>query len=60
MIETRQQPKSREITDEDVERMQARVGVEMPQLNPFNEHASLDGIRHYAEGVGASSSERDG
>ncbi|MBI2987024.1 MAG: MaoC family dehydratase N-terminal domain-containing protein [Deltaproteobacteria bacterium] len=48
--EERQQ--HREITDEDIRRMEARIGVEIPQPRPYNEYATLDAIRHYAEGIG--------
>ena len=40
------------ITDEGIERMRARIGVEIPQLVPFNEYATIDSIRHYAQGYG--------
>ena len=40
------------ITDEGIERMKARMGVEIPQLTPFNEYATIDTIRHFAFGYG--------
>lgn len=40
------------ITDDGVQRMRNRIGVEIPELNPHNEIASRDGIRHYAHGIG--------
>jgi acyl dehydratase len=53
MIDTSERkPEHREITDEDIRRMEARIGVETPQLDPYNECATQDGIRHYAEGIG--------
>ncbi len=40
------------ITDEGIERMRARIGVEIPQLEPYNEYATIDSIRHYANAYG--------
>ncbi len=40
------------ITDEGIERMRTRIGIEVPQLAPFNEYASIDGIRHFVHGYG--------
>ncbi|MBM4405975.1 MAG: acyl dehydratase [Chloroflexi bacterium] len=42
------------ITDEGIERMRARIGVEMPKKpwQTWNEVATLDAIRHFAYGYG--------
>ncbi len=40
------------ITDDGIQRMRARIGVEIPQLAPFNEYATIDSIRQYARGYG--------
>ncbi len=40
------------ITEEGIARMRARIGVLIPQPEPFNTVASLDTIRHYAHGTG--------
>jgi acyl dehydratase len=48
----------RVITDEDIRRLRARIGVELPKIqhrsspNPHHEFASPDSIRTYAEGIG--------
>ena len=36
------------ITDEGIERMRARIGVEVPKEQPWNEYATVDAIRHFA------------
>jgi acyl dehydratase len=43
------------ITDEGIERLRARIGVEVPKeplLHVFNEHATTDTIRHFANCYG--------
>ena len=42
------------ITEEGVERMRARIGVEMPKQpwQTWNEYASVDAFRHFAYGFG--------
>jgi acyl dehydratase len=40
------------ITDDGIERMRARIGVEIPQIEPYNEYATTDSIRHFARGYG--------
>ena len=40
------------ITDEGIALMRARIGVVVPRERPFNEYASIDGIRHFVEGHG--------
>src|SRR5574341_553081 len=42
----------RQVTDEDIERMRARIGTEVPIQDPYNRVATLDAIRHYAYGIG--------
>ena len=42
----------RQVTDEDIERMRARIGIELPAQDPFNTVATADVIRHYAYGIG--------
>jgi len=44
--------KHREITEDDITRMQARIGVLIPHNDPFNEIATEDVIRHHAHGIG--------
>lgn len=44
--------KHREITQEDIDRMRARIGVLIPHNTPWNEVASEDAIRHHALGIG--------
>lgn len=43
---------SARITDEGIARMRERIGVLVPQPAPFNIEASLDGLRHFANGYG--------
>lgn len=42
------------ITEEGIERMRARIGIEMPKkpYQTWNEHASVDAFRHFAYGYG--------
>ena len=40
------------ITDEGIERMRARIGVEVPKEQPWNEYATVDAIRHFAWSYG--------
>ena len=35
------------ITEEGIQVLRNRIGVEQPVLNPFNEVATKDAIRHY-------------
>jgi acyl dehydratase len=52
---TRDLPDFGRITDEGIERLRARIGVEVPKeplLHVFNEYAGVDTIRHFANGYG--------
>jgi acyl dehydratase len=40
------------ITDEGIAKMRERIGVLVPQAAPYNLEASLDGMRHFAQGYG--------
>ncbi len=40
------------ITPEGLAAMRLRIGIEVPELNPGHEYASVDGIRCYSEGIG--------
>ena len=42
----------RTITDEMLAVARARIGVELPVHAPFNQEATLDGVRHFAHGMG--------
>ena len=42
----------RELTDERIANARQRIGIEVPHTRPFNEFATKDSIRHYAEGIG--------
>ena len=42
----------RTITDEMLAVARDRIGVELPVHAPFNQEATLDGIRHFAHGMG--------
>ena len=45
-------PEERVITDELLALARSRIGVELPVHAPFNEEATVDGIRHFAHGMG--------
>lgn len=45
-------PEEGTVTPEDLAAARRRIGIEMPFPRPGHEYASLDGIRHYAEGIG--------
>jgi acyl dehydratase len=40
------------ITDDGIAKMRERIGVLVPQAAPFNREASIDGLRHFAQGYG--------
>lgn len=42
----------RQVTDEDIDRMRARIGTEVPIQDPYNRVATPDAIRHYGYGIG--------
>ncbi|MBI2886388.1 MAG: MaoC family dehydratase N-terminal domain-containing protein [Chloroflexi bacterium] len=48
----RAQADARQITDEDIERARARIGVEVPHLRPDWHVCNLDALYHYCQGLG--------
>ncbi|MFH1485823.1 MAG: MaoC family dehydratase, partial [Chloroflexota bacterium] len=40
------------VTEEDLAAARRRIGIEMPHARPGQEYATIDSIKHYAEGLG--------
>ena len=50
--EAREAQDARSITEDDIERIKARIGVEVPHLRPFWRVCNADALYHYCQGVG--------